>query len=317
MLVLYLTAFLFIALLGAASSQAQDIRTPDLHGEDSFANVIFRLEDGAMERWRKGDPLGWLEISADDISYLDPTLPSPVVGIEAYRDYLKPLTGRWSYDGSEYVEPRVARYGNTAILTYNYHSLTKDQDGNLKRTSFWNTTEVYSLIAGEWKIVHTHWSYIGQRLPARLEMTVPILSQETNLTGVPAELMALETRAMERWRKGDPHGFLAISAPEVTYFDTGTRVRLNGIKELQAEYKKREGKIFYDVMEFVNPRIQVYEGTAVLIYEFFSTVLNPDGTIKKRTPWHCSEIFARLGDAWKIVHTHWSYIKGEREGGGI
>ena len=38
------------------------------------------------------------------------------------------------------------------------------KDGALKRTSFWNTTEVYSLIAGRWKIVHSHWSYLeGKR----------------------------------------------------------------------------------------------------------------------------------------------------------
>jgi hypothetical protein len=38
------------------------------------------------------------------------------------------------------------------------------EDGVLKRTSFWNTTEVYSLIAGRWKIVHSHWSYLeGKR----------------------------------------------------------------------------------------------------------------------------------------------------------
>jgi len=25
-----------------------------------------------MERWRNGDPWGWLEISAEDILYIDP-----------------------------------------------------------------------------------------------------------------------------------------------------------------------------------------------------------------------------------------------------
>jgi ketosteroid isomerase-like protein len=317
MLVTYLTVFLFFTLLGAVFSQAQEIRTPDLQGDDSFANVIFRLEDGAMEQWRQGKPLRWTEISADDISYIDPGLAAPIVGVKAYREYLEPLVGKVAYDGSEYVKPKVARYGNTAVLTYNYHSLSKDKDGLLKRTSFWNTTEVYSLIAGRWKIVHTHWSYIDHKLPDKLEVTIPIHFQEKEVAGVPGELLALEAAAMERWRKGDPNGFLAISAPEVTYFDTGTQGRFNGLKELRAEYKKRENKIFYDVMEFINPRVQVYGDTAVLTYQFFSTVLNPDGTVKTRTPWHCSEVFAKIGGEWKIVHTHWSYIKGTREGGGI
>jgi ketosteroid isomerase-like protein len=161
----YLSLFLFFAMTGVAVAQVQEICTPDLKGDDSPANVIFRLEDGAMEQWRQGNPLRWVEISADDISYIDPNLTAPVIGIEAYREYLKPLVGKIAYDASEYVNPRVALYGNTAVLTYNYHSLRKDKDGVLKRTSFWNTTEVYSLIAGQWKIVHTHWSYIKGTRP--------------------------------------------------------------------------------------------------------------------------------------------------------
>lgn len=234
-----LIVFLFLTLLGAVFIQAQDIRTPDLKGDDSFANVIFRLEDGAMEQWRQGNPMRWIEISADDISYLDPSLTAPVVGIDAYRKYLKPLVGKIAYDGSEYVEPRVARYGNIAVLTYNYHSLSKDKDGHLKRMSFWNTTEVYSLVAGKWKIVHTHWSHIDHHLPDKLEMSIPVNLQEKKLEGVSGELLALEAAAMERWRKGDPYGFLDMSAPGVTYFDTGTPRRLNGLNELRAEVQKR------------------------------------------------------------------------------
>jgi hypothetical protein len=41
--------------------------------------------------------------------------------------------------------------------------------------------------------------------------------------------------AMERWRKGDPWGFIEISAPEVTYFDTGTP-HASTAGKLAAEY---------------------------------------------------------------------------------
>jgi ketosteroid isomerase-like protein len=135
--------------------------------------------------------------------------------------------------------------------------------------------------------------------------------------GVAAELLALEAGAMERWRKGDPYGFCDISAPDVTYFDTGTQARLNGLAELKAECKKRENKIFYDVMEFIDPRVQVYDGTVVLFYRFFSTVLNANGSVKSRTPWNCTEVFAKKDGRWQIVHTHWSYIQGSRPDGGI
>jgi ketosteroid isomerase-like protein len=156
-------AFLIIVLLGVAVAPGQEIVFPDLRGGDSAANAIFRLEDGAMEQWRRGNPRRWAEISADEISYVDPGLVAPIVGIEAYRKYVEPFIGKVHYDGSEYVKPRVALYGDLAVLTYNYHSLSKGKDGKPKRNSFWNTTEVYHRNAGQWNIVHTHWSYIQGR----------------------------------------------------------------------------------------------------------------------------------------------------------
>ena len=87
---------------------------------------------------------------------------------------------------------------------------------------------------------------------------------------------------------------------------------MNGLDALKAEYEQRVGKIFYDVMEFIAPLIQVHGDLAVLTYRFFSTRLNPDDSISSRTPWNCSEVFARRAGRWKIIHTHWSLIKGER-----
>jgi ketosteroid isomerase-like protein len=123
--------------------------------------------------------------------------------------------------------------------------------------------------------------------------------------------MALEFSAMERWRKGDPWGFTDISAQGVTYFDTGTPKRLDGLDALKEEYAKRIGKIHYDVMEFIDPKVRVYGDAAVLFYRFFSTYLNSDGSVARRIPWNCTEVFSKIDGKWKIVHTHWSYINGE------
>ena len=94
---------------------------------------------------------------------------------------------------------------------------------------------------------------------------------------------------MERWRNGDPWGFIEIYAPDATYFDTGTRQRINGWEALKDELAQRAGKIFYDVMDFIDPRVQVCGDMAVLVYRFLSTWLNRDGSVANRTPWNCSE----------------------------
>jgi len=88
----------------------------------------------------------WIEISVENVLYVDPDLTEPVAGIKAYLRRLEPFEGKIKYDASEYVNPRVAINGKTAMLTYNYHSLQKNPKGGFRRTSSWNTTEVYRWI---------------------------------------------------------------------------------------------------------------------------------------------------------------------------
>ncbi len=274
----------------------------------SLEETLMKLENGAMERWRQGDPMGWAEISAPEVTYVDPGLTKPVAGREAYTKYLEALKGKIHYDGSEYLRPRVVQYGDLAVMTYNYRSTSKDA------RTLWNTTEVYARIGGErgqWKIVHTHWSFVNHESPDSVEMPVPMHTEPVAYSGVLGEVMALEMAAMERWRKGDPWGFTEISAPAVTYFDSGTPQRIDGVAALKEEYAKRAGKIHYDVMDFVEPMVQVHGDAAVLFYRFVDTHLNPDGSVSRRTPWNCTEVYVRsAGGSWRIVHTHWSLVNG-------
>jgi ketosteroid isomerase-like protein len=274
--------------------------------------TIISLEKGAMERWRNGDPWGFVEISADDLTYIDPGRTKPILGLEEYKEYMKQVEGKIRYQGSEFIDPRVVVAGEAAVLSYNYRSSVITSEGKMISQTPWNATEVYFRREGRWRIVHTHWSYIQHRLPESVEIPLPVQLSRKEYDGILGEVMALESAAMEQWRKGDPWGFIEISASEVTYFDTGTPQRINGRGALKAEYAQREGKIFYDVMDFIDPRVQVCGELAVLTYRFLSTWLNLDGSVSNRTPWNCTEVFMRVDGHWRIIHTHWSYIGGER-----
>ncbi|UCC88408.1 MAG: nuclear transport factor 2 family protein [Anaerolineales bacterium] len=274
--------------------------------------AILSLEKGAMERWRNGDPWAFVEISAQDITYVDPSLTQPILGLDEYQAYMKQLEGKIRYQGSEFIDPRVAVAGDAALLSYNYRSSALSSEGAILGQTLWNATEVYFRRDGQWKIVHTHWSFVLQQLPKRLEIPIPVPLSPKEYHGTLGEIMALESAAMERWRQGDPWGFIEISAPEVTYFDTGTPQRINGRVALKAEYAQREGKIFFDAMDFIDPRVQVSGELAVLAYRFLDTWLNRDGSVSHRIPWNCTEVFRRMDDRWRIIHTHWSYIKGKR-----
>lgn len=272
---------------------------------------ILSLEKAAMERWRNGDPWGFIEITAEEIIYMDVGQTRPVVGLEAFTAYMRQFEGKINFQRAEFIEPRVTVIGDAAVLSYNFRSTVLAPDGKIASQTPWNATEVYFRRAGQWKIVHTHWSFIRHRLPEQVEIPLPVQLEKKDYEGTLGELMALESAAMERWRKGDPWGFIEISAPEVTYFDTGTPQRVNGREALSSEYAQREGKIYYDVMDFIAPQVQVCGDMAVLAYRFLSTRLNPDGSISCRTPWNCTEVFAQRDGQWKIIHTHWSFIRGE------
>jgi uncharacterized protein (TIGR02246 family) len=280
--------------------------------ESSMDNEILLLEKSAMESWRSGDPMGFVELSATDILYVDPGLTKPIQGLEEYRSYIKQIEGKVHYQRSEFIGSKIVSVGDAALLTYNYRSSVLTPDGTVSSQTPWNTTEVYFKRDGEWKIVNSHWSFVKHRVREKVEIPLPVGSKISEYDGVLGELMALESAAMERWRKGDPWGFVELYAPQVTYFDTGTTKRINGRLAMTNRYKKIEGEIFYDVMDFVDPVVLVSGDMAVLFYRFLSTLLNPDGSVSKRTPWNCSEIYQRMEGSWKIIHNHWSLICGER-----
>ncbi len=123
---------------------------------------IIGLERAALERWGKGDPQGYLEIMAPDTTYFDPALEKRLDGLAAVKEYIVPFTGKIRIDSYEMINPQVQRYGDVAVLTFNLIDSVKRPDREEKVR--WNSTEVYRRIDGNWKIVHSHWSYIKPQL---------------------------------------------------------------------------------------------------------------------------------------------------------
>jgi len=270
--------------------------------------IILSLEMAALDRWCAGDPWGWAEISAGDIIYIEPQLTRPLVGASEFHAYLRTAEGRLHSPRTGIFRPRIVIKEDTAVLTY----ICKFDDARQNIQESWNVTSVYFKQEGEWRLVHGHRSTLNHTQPAIIEIPIPVKGGEQVSDGVLNDLMVLESKAMERWRKGDPWGFIEISAAEVTYFDTGTKQRIDGREALAAEYTLREGRIFYDVMDFIDPRLLANGSMAVLVYRFLSTWLNPDGSVARRTPWNCTEVFRWNEENWLINHTHWSIIQGVR-----
>ncbi len=120
--------------------------------ELNITETILAMERAALDRWGKGDPSGYLEISASDVVYFDPFLQRRLDGLPALRDYYEAARGRVQIVSDEILHPKVQICGDVAVLTFNYVS-----SGGGGRTR-WNCTEVYRRDAGDWRIIQTHWS---------------------------------------------------------------------------------------------------------------------------------------------------------------
>ena len=123
----------------------------------------------------------------------------------------------------------------------------------------------------------------------------------SNKQEITAEIIALESSALERWGNGDPSGFLEICAPDVVYFDPYQEKRVDGLEALTQLYKNIWGKVYFDRFELLNSLVQVSGDLAVLTFNFVSYVGD------KETPWNCTEVYRQANDGWKIIQTHWSY----------
>jgi len=124
-----------------------------------------------------------------------------------------------------------------------------------------------------------------------------------NTDGVAEELIAMEKAALTRWGRGDPDGFLEISAPDVAYFDPYIPRRIDGLEALAAAYQPMRGKVLFERFELVNPLVQIVGDVAVLTFNYVSY------TGQEADRWNCTEVYRRSGGRWQIIQTHWSYTE--------
>ncbi len=116
--------------------------------------TIIALEKQALALWNNGNPDGFLELSSDDVVYIDPAFTNKFEGKKALEDYYNTVRGKIKIDRYEMINPTVQLSADIAVLTYNYEV---QRDGQTFRMS---CTEVYeSDMLNQWKIIHTHWSF--------------------------------------------------------------------------------------------------------------------------------------------------------------
>ena len=146
-----LILLLSIFMLFASCTMQQNMQT-----QEEVEQAILALERQALDQWAAGNPVGFSESFAEDVTYFDDIgAHMRLVGLEAMQAYLASLEGQIPPHEYEIVDPKVQVYGDIAICTLRYHSSIAGEPGHP-----WKATDVYRLVNGEWKIVHGHWSLV-------------------------------------------------------------------------------------------------------------------------------------------------------------
>src|SRR5687768_2711800 len=95
----------------------------------SDANDVIAMERAALDRWGAGDPRGYLEIMADEVTYFDPVQERRIDGLAAMTVMLEGWTGKIQVDRYDMVRPLVQAHGDAALLTFNLVSYRRRTDG--------------------------------------------------------------------------------------------------------------------------------------------------------------------------------------------
>lgn len=126
----------------------------------SVSAQILARERHALDRWASGDPTGYVEILANDVSWQAATPGrGRVDGFDEVAGYLEGLKGTIPPHRYEVVDPRVQLYGDIGVLTLRYDAAAPDG----QRMTPWKATSVYRRSDGEWRLVHAHWSILLDR----------------------------------------------------------------------------------------------------------------------------------------------------------
>lgn len=132
----------------------------------------------------------------------------------------------------------------------------------------------------------------------------PLSAASESTHGISDTILALEKKALEQWNRGDPTGYLELSAPDVSYFDPFLEAKLNGREALAKYYAPLKGKVRVDKYRIIDPSVQASKDMAVLAFNLVSH----EGEAVYR--WNCTEVYRREKDGgWKIIQTHWSWIR--------
>jgi hypothetical protein len=129
---------------------------PKLPTADEAKTVIMEKVKAANDRWSSGDPMGFMECAAQDVTWIDDLgAQNRIIGYEALKAYLENFKGQIPPHQYELLDPFFQYYDDIVVLTYRYQGTI---DG--VPLDPWKVTSVYRYAEGTWSSVHENWSLV-------------------------------------------------------------------------------------------------------------------------------------------------------------
>jgi len=135
---------------------------------------------------------------------------------------------------------------------------------------------------------------------------------------VARHIISLERAALDRWITADPDGYLSLYTRDATYFDPFRDKRVDGLDELSAQAAAMRGMTLPFTeprYELIDPAVHVEGNVAVLTFNLVNYG-KPSGSAEEKilARWNATEVYRVTDDAWRIIHTHWSFTKPQLAG---
>ncbi|MEU6230923.1 nuclear transport factor 2 family protein [Streptomyces sp. NPDC047042] len=120
---------------------------------------LVEFEKSIQWQWSSGDPTGYMDALAEDVTYFDPLAEHLLVGREAVREHWKRIYADASITRQEYLN-EVARplSDDEVLLAFNFKTYQQDDNGEEKLFLSWDMSLIFRKTGGKWQVAHGHLS---------------------------------------------------------------------------------------------------------------------------------------------------------------
>ena len=150
---------LITILFFSCTNKTPDIEEPGIPSQEKVKAAILKKIEMANQKWASGNPMGFVECAANDITWMDDLEAQlPVVGKVALKSYLEGFKGKVPPHEKELTDFIFNFYDDIVIITYRYTGTFEGEPADP-----WKVTSVYRYIGEDWLSVHENWSEVMKK----------------------------------------------------------------------------------------------------------------------------------------------------------